>query len=347
MNDSWAGSRVSNDQDTNSGDLGPDSCMASLTRIKKLGSNGTPDIIIYYGGTNDIGGNVPVGFFDKNLNYELDLSKGKWSDFSSAYKDSIMRLKYYYPNAKIIALLPTYTVSYYSQERLNQYNAVMKTICDYFDVLSIDLTKCGINMSNISKYLGDGIHPTKEGFDLIEEYIKQVILTGSTENPTIEEENGENETIYYNKLPSLLPTSSVNIDGYGWADGESVNLIGKEINVISFYSNNTSGFIEIGISRNLNGSIDNIHNISIINWTSSDKNGNIVTVYLNWSITLNVGEYIVIYPETKPESGAFLYYSSANGCSFYSDAPLSRRGRNSWNLCSNLSLGIRYGYRNK
>lgn len=43
VNDSWAGSTVSNTMLGNDGDWGEDAAMASLTRIQNLGSNGTPD----------------------------------------------------------------------------------------------------------------------------------------------------------------------------------------------------------------------------------------------------------------------------------------------------------------
>ena len=97
INDSWAGSRVNNALDANSGDQGPDAAMASLTRITNLGSNGTPDIILYYGGTNDCGHQDetwPLGTFDSTQNYHtVDLTSKKWSSFADAYKCSIMRMQ--------------------------------------------------------------------------------------------------------------------------------------------------------------------------------------------------------------------------------------------------------------
>ena len=53
VNDSWAGSTVSNFRDCKEKDFGPDAAMASLTRIRNLGANGTPDLILFFGGTND------------------------------------------------------------------------------------------------------------------------------------------------------------------------------------------------------------------------------------------------------------------------------------------------------
>ena len=79
INDSWAGSQVFNNIDGNSGDVGEDAAMASLTRILNLGSNGTPDIILFYGGGNDMGRSVPLGEFDPNTApTEVDLTTTKW-----------------------------------------------------------------------------------------------------------------------------------------------------------------------------------------------------------------------------------------------------------------------------
>ena len=50
INESWAGSMVSNTQSADSGDYGPNRCISSVTRISHLGENGKPDVILVYGG---------------------------------------------------------------------------------------------------------------------------------------------------------------------------------------------------------------------------------------------------------------------------------------------------------
>lgn len=177
INDSWAGSRVHNSSDTNSGDQGPDACMASTTRITNLGSNGTPDVILFYGGTNDCGGSVTLGEFDSTAHHSnVDLTSKKWSTFADAYKCAIMRLQYYYPDAKIVVMLPTYCTVYYTMGNLDKYNEVIKDICDYFGVPVLDLRQAGINWQNKDYTLGDGIHPKALGADLIYRYVKQRLL---------------------------------------------------------------------------------------------------------------------------------------------------------------------------
>ncbi len=178
INDSWAGSRVHNSASSNSGDQGPDACMASITRITNLGANGTPDIILFYGGTNDAGGGITIGTFDSTANHNtVDLTSKTWSSFADAYKTAIMRLQYYYPDAKIISLLPMWTTSYYTIAKMDAYGEMVKTICDYFGVPVIDLRACGINWQNKGYTLGDGIHPTAKGMDLMEKYIRRQLFS--------------------------------------------------------------------------------------------------------------------------------------------------------------------------
>ena len=178
INDSWAGSRVHNSATSNSGDFGPDACMASITRITNLGANGTPDIILFYGGTNDVGGKVTPGEFDSTENHTtVDLTSKTWSTFADAYKTAIMRLQYYYPDTKIICLLPMWTTSYYTVANMDKYGEIVKSICDYFGVPVIDLRACGINWRNKGYTLGDGIHPTAAGMDLMEKYIRRQLFS--------------------------------------------------------------------------------------------------------------------------------------------------------------------------
>lgn len=171
INDSWAGSKVSNSSSTDHDDVGPNACMAGLTRITNLGANGSPDVIFFYGGTNDCGTGVTPGTFDPTATYSIDLTTTIWNDFATAYKDAIMRLQYYYPDATIVVLLPTYTTSYYQMDDLDAFNEIIKEVCDYFGVDWIDLRRCGINWANVSETLGDGVHPTVDGFALMERYI--------------------------------------------------------------------------------------------------------------------------------------------------------------------------------
>ena len=174
INDSWAGSRVINTMKGNSGDQGEKAAIASLTRIQNLGSNGTPDVILFYGGTNDIGHLMTLGSFDpETAPTQVDLVSTKWESVADAYVAAILRLRYYYPDAQIIAMLPTYTTSYYTDAELAQYNEVFASICAHYGVTYVDLRYCGISTAE----LPDGIHPDAAGMDYISDAVLETMLS--------------------------------------------------------------------------------------------------------------------------------------------------------------------------
>ena len=182
INASWSGSRVSNTSESNTGNIGPDRCMPSLARVQALDDNGTPDIILFYGGTNDVYHKVPPGTFDKNaLHTTVDLERTMWDNFADAYKDAVMRMQHYYPYAQIVCISPTYSnITEDYIKNLDSYIAIIKDISDYFGAHFIDLRKCGITLeSSKTKYglMGDVTHPMKEGMKLIAKYIYRQIST--------------------------------------------------------------------------------------------------------------------------------------------------------------------------
>ena len=176
INNSWSGSRVSNTSETNSGNLGPDRCMPAIARIESLDDNGTPDIILLFGGTNDINNGVPLGTFDKNVAPgTVDLTTTIWDNFADGYKTTIMRMQHYYPYARIVCITPMYKGSGNNyNKRLDSFVSVIKDISDYFGIYCIDLRKCGINPGNFAPEYGlmiDGLHPDAKGMELIANYV--------------------------------------------------------------------------------------------------------------------------------------------------------------------------------
>lgn len=170
INESWAGSRVSNTQPTDSGDFGPNRCISSQTRIGHLGNNGTPDIILVYAGTNDAGGGVTLGTF--NTENPKDYTAEQIAalpvvTFADAYRAMLIRLLKTYPNARIIVILPNLTSTYYSITNLDAYIEVIKEECDFFGVKYIDTRTAGIAIYNQGTFLPDGIHPNGAGMELI------------------------------------------------------------------------------------------------------------------------------------------------------------------------------------
>ena len=137
----------------------------NITHITNLGANSIPDIIYFYGGSNDIAQpgtpGESLGTFNNSVDYStVDLTTTKWTYFLEAYRTALMRVQYYYPKAKIIVLLPIYCKAYYNRTKLDQWLEQMKEICDIFGINYIDLPASGITWPNRIMTLGDGnIHP--------------------------------------------------------------------------------------------------------------------------------------------------------------------------------------------
>ena len=183
VNDSWRGSTVSGYPSVTTGVEGYLAAMSNLTQIQNLGSNGTPDVILFYGGTNDLAHTPKLGSFDPAAApAEVDLTTLKWDNMADGYAHTLLRLRHFYPDAEILCLFPTYTTSYYSNEKLAQGNALLRSICEHYGVAYVDLRYCGITTSD----LPDGIHPDAAGMDHITNAVLEKLLT------ECEAEDGEN-----------------------------------------------------------------------------------------------------------------------------------------------------------
>ena len=173
INDSWRGATVSGDKPVTTGTTGENAAMCNLTRIQNLGANGTPDVILFYGGTNDLAHVAKVGSFDpSSAPTVVDLATKKWDNLADGYVHTLLRLRHYYPDAQIMAMLPTYTTSYYSNDKLAQGNAVLAQICEHYGVPYVDLRECGITTAD----LPDGIHPDANGMDNISKAVIDTLL---------------------------------------------------------------------------------------------------------------------------------------------------------------------------
>lgn len=161
VNDSWAGSTVSNFRDENENDFGPDAAMASYTRIRNLGANGTPDLIFFFGGTNDAGKMIEKGSLDNS--FAPDQGAYKWNSFADAYREALSRLRELYPKAEIIAMTPSFSKGYYDNDRLSEFADLIIEICRRENIKCVDLRKSGITFD----MLPDGLHPNAEGMNCI------------------------------------------------------------------------------------------------------------------------------------------------------------------------------------
>ena len=173
INDSWRGATLSGAAPVTTGDTGPNAAMSNLTRIQNLGSNGTPDVILLYGGTNDLAHVSKVGTFDPaTAPTTVDLTTKQWDNLADGFVHTLLRMRHYYPDALIVAMLPTYTASYYSDAKLAQGNAVMAQICQHYGIPYVDLRDSGVTAA----HLPDGIHPGEEGMDLITDAVVALLL---------------------------------------------------------------------------------------------------------------------------------------------------------------------------
>ncbi len=147
VNNSWSGSAIT----PGKGNGTPHSDGA--TAIKYLSRDGIdPDIIIFHKGTNDFGNNVDL------------------ITFETEYRKVITNAKTRYPNAKLFFG----TILYRSSGAVNtnghtvvDFNTVIKAVAEEENVSVIDFYNCGIDASNASEFLIDGLHPNKSGQNLM------------------------------------------------------------------------------------------------------------------------------------------------------------------------------------
>lgn len=180
INESWAGSTIGyNPEQTSSGKYTADNCLCSAARIGHLGENGTPDLIIVFGGTNDINHHLvgagsatryAVGELDSTHNpYDFDNFPMVTDTYYGSITTMLLRIQHTYPNATILMLLPyfcTYTHTS-SGDRATPYdqdvwcNAAID-VCKFLGVDYLDLRTI-INLYDVSSLLFDGLHPKANG----------------------------------------------------------------------------------------------------------------------------------------------------------------------------------------
>lgn len=153
IDEAWSGSTIGSKA----------ASMASKDRINKLDDNGTPDVILYYGGSNPDGS---VGTFDPDADYAKAVDWAQsYSDTASAYAASLQRMKEIYPDAEIIAIIP-----YYEQNNIPKQAEVIEQIAKHYDITTIDLRELR-NQEGISP--NNALHPNMDGHSQIAAYICQ------------------------------------------------------------------------------------------------------------------------------------------------------------------------------
>lgn len=165
--------------------------MASKDRINKLDDNGTPDVILYYGGSNP---DSSVGTFDPDADYAKTVDWAKsYSDTASAYAASLQRMKETYPDAEIIAIIP-----YYEQNNIPKQAEVIEQIAKHYDITTIDLRELR-NQEGISP--NNALHPNMDGHSQIAAYICQQLYAQQAVTPN-------EKTVTYNANDGSFENSS-------------------------------------------------------------------------------------------------------------------------------------------
>ena len=163
IDEAWSGSTIGSKA----------ASMASKDRINKLDDNGTPDVILYYGGSNP---DSSVGTFDPDADYAKTVDWAQsYSDTASAYAASLQRMKVTYPGAEIIAIIP-----YYEQNNIPKQAEVIEQIAKHYDITTIDLRELR-NQEGISP--NNALHPNMDGHSQIAAYICQQLYEQQAVTP--------------------------------------------------------------------------------------------------------------------------------------------------------------------
>ena len=150
INNSWSGTNL---YGTSS------SCGMSAERIKTLGDNGTPDIIIIFLGTND------------NVN---GISA---STFKAGYHQAFKQIEMHYPSAYVMCCTLGYSAytgyNYTEKDRL-EYNDVTRDICKQYKAKVIEVAEVQ-TIDSYTSLLGDNLHPNADGMIKISEKVVKAI----------------------------------------------------------------------------------------------------------------------------------------------------------------------------
>lgn len=220
---------------------------ATTANVKALDDNGTPDIIIVYLGTNDANQQVTLGQIDKTIPFNADPSETygetlgtnlteaqvealTTTDFYTAVRTLIIRLQWYYPNAKIVFL----TIGWGSYDRFyadNPYRQALIDCCELMGVDTIDMRKSGIHMPKLTEYTLQRVHPNKKGMACIGNYVynKLVSLFGARD---------EQRTV---KLDSITYSGTLTKTAYH--SGDSFNPDG--LTFTASYTDGTSHTVDV------------------------------------------------------------------------------------------------------
>ncbi len=148
-----------------------------VARLQSSVLDQNPDLVIVLAGTNDVlhlDKLTPIDSFEANLNYIVDQIK--------AIKSEIVLMTIPPCNEKLwLSDKTDAQKAYYAPEgpngRIDQFNAVIKKISMAKNTRFIDINGVfGTNYSLLSSRVGDAVHPTNEGYNMMADTIYKVII---------------------------------------------------------------------------------------------------------------------------------------------------------------------------
>lgn len=168
----WAGSFVTPSVNSTKA---PESAMTHQSRIDAIRRAGTPDVIFFWGGTNDVyrchtmkNPWFEVGEFTPGVaDGVLGDDERNLESLAESYCRVITRLKKTYPDAEIICVTPMETgiytgtkCQYITAEGADRVAGLLRNICDWYGVSLIDMRGCA---ASADREYADGLHPTLSG----------------------------------------------------------------------------------------------------------------------------------------------------------------------------------------
>ena len=183
QNCAWSGSKVCGVATGNSAEA-----ACSDQRIKDLALNGTPDIVVCFIGTNDVGNTATMGEWHKGD--AIPANSGTVSTMSEAYALMVSKIMKTYPLARVYCCsLPER--KRVSGEKITEYpmvsngltlydfNDMVKEVCEALGAVYVDLHGCGMTWWNAETYLvweeKGVLHPNKLGMELFAKCVYSAI----------------------------------------------------------------------------------------------------------------------------------------------------------------------------
>ena len=154
-------------------------CMSTSERITRLGSNGIPDIIFIFAGTNDcFSGVATVGEFTTELGITaLEAANPQTTGVDANLM--IRKIQQAYPNALIVGIIPKLS-KYVINGGSNTFTAdKWYTVCEmlikaykHCDAnYIVDLREMPLNGSNMNDYIFDNVHFNAAGMRLMSNFV--------------------------------------------------------------------------------------------------------------------------------------------------------------------------------